>query len=70
VAQTQYVYVYRDKAQRVVYVGRGERLARAEAHINRSHNPVSAASSTPDSSLWRRPDHTTTRPSRGRWKRR
>lgn len=37
--QDQYVYVYRDDQQRVVYVGRGERLARAEAHIGGSHNP-------------------------------
>lgn len=35
----QYVYVYRDSAQRAVYVGCGERLARAEAHIQGSHNP-------------------------------
>ena len=38
-AQMQYVYVYRDSAQRAVYVGRGERLARAEAHIDGTHNP-------------------------------
>jgi len=37
--QMQYVYVYRDSAQRVVYVGRGERLARAEAHVDGTHNP-------------------------------
>lgn len=37
--QTQYVYVYRDSAQRAVYVGRGERLARAEAHLSGTHNP-------------------------------
>lgn len=36
--QEQYVYVYRDAGQRVVYVGRGEQLARAEAHIAGSHN--------------------------------
>lgn len=36
--QEQYVYVYRDAGQRVVYVGRGEKLARAEAHIAGSYN--------------------------------
>jgi hypothetical protein len=38
-AEMQYVYLYRDSAQRIVYVGRGERLARAETHIDGTHNP-------------------------------
>ena len=38
-AEKQYVYLYRDSEQRAVYVGRGERLARAEAHVDGTHNP-------------------------------
>jgi hypothetical protein len=64
-AQMQYVYVYRDSAQRVVYVGRGERLARAEAHIDGTHNPGLSAIIVSDASRSKRPDHTETRPLRG-----
>jgi hypothetical protein len=35
----QYVYLFRDAKRRPVYVGRGERIARAESHLAGTHNP-------------------------------
>jgi hypothetical protein len=34
----QYVYLFRDAKRRPVYVGRGERIARAESHLSGTHN--------------------------------
>ena len=34
----QYVYLFRDAKRRPVYVGRGERITRAESHLAGTHN--------------------------------
>jgi hypothetical protein len=34
----QYVYLFRDGKRRPVYVGRGERISRAESHLSGTHN--------------------------------
>jgi hypothetical protein len=39
----EYVYLYRDGKHRPVYVGRGERITRAESHMGGTHNAGLAA---------------------------
>lgn len=34
----EYVYLYRDDKRRPIYVGRGERITRAESHLDGTHN--------------------------------